>query len=266
MRKSLVNFILAVVVYAVLGVWLFWGHFWRFDKLDMFIIPFAVIGACGCYVLSLKWIKNWGLKVSAGGFYGFSSLALWFLRLNVVGGFLVAVLPWLFIPAVFIPERIKKKFQIKLVMWAGPFMFVLILFLLLSLPVVGPYFPIPNESFSLAKLRYLASPLLNIEDIFKLSFYHIGFIGFLAGVVFCTMPRQTGPLLIFLIGLIGGVGIKILNTSPAVWVLFANLGGALAAGVGLENISTKKNIKGLFFVLIVVDILITGKILTGNLF
>lgn len=112
MNRKYIRFTAAAVIYAVFAGYLYRPYFNGFNSFrlqDLFVAN-VLPASLGCYVLSRRWVSGFAESFFAGAVYGFGPYMLGLVKFHPTGCFLVAVMPWLFCPAVYGP-KIKRQWR-----------------------------------------------------------------------------------------------------------------------------------------------------------
>ena len=94
------RFVMAATIYAGFAVYLYQPYFKRFGALQYLVVVNSCLAACGCYVLSRRWVESFAGSLFAGAIYGFGPFTLGMAKFHPAAGLLVAIIPLLFWPAV----------------------------------------------------------------------------------------------------------------------------------------------------------------------
>lgn len=135
MTKTFGKSAASAVVYICFAIYLYQPHFSTFKKLQFLILVNVCLASLGCFVLSRRWVPGFLGQLFAGATYGFGPFMLGLAGYHPSVGFLSAMIPWLFSPAVFGP---KGKWQwLRVPLAILPFSAILLFFWhIFSLPAV----------------------------------------------------------------------------------------------------------------------------------
>jgi hypothetical protein len=204
------------VIYAVFAGYLYRPYFNGFNSFrlkDLFVAN-VFLASLGCYVLSRRWVSGFAESFFAGAVYGFGPYMLGLVKFHPTGCFLVAVIPWLFCPAVYGPKirrqwrkpslagkseaRSKRSIFYFLssvfylpssVLCLLPFLVVVLFF---QVAAHFGLYPIPiNLKLRAADLAGLLVPLVTAKrGMTLIGFYHVPIAALVMGLSMFLMPLK----------------------------------------------------------------------------
>jgi hypothetical protein len=231
----------AAVLYIALGLYLYQPYFKYFKPLQYLVVADSICGALGCFVLSRRWMNAFGALLFAGAIYGFCPFALGFAAYHPSAGLPLAILPWLFCPAVFWPVQ-KNKTLLTAIASAGlsllPFVVIPLFFRLCAQPGLGPLFPLPLDTkLHPADVLGLAAPLALNPHEFTVGFYHVPVVVGLMGLFMYLAVHRIKVMIIVAAGLVPAFAGPILQTPPVVWALIPVLYFSVLIGLGTQGLA-----------------------------
>ncbi len=235
MSKNITKFITAVIAYAGFAIYLYQPHFKNFDKLQYFLLINACLSSLGCFVLSRRWVGSFGGSFFAGAIYGFGPFMLGLGKYHPAAGFLAAIIPWFFCPAVFGP-RVKLRWM-RIPLAALPFLAIVLFF---KVAAYYGLFPIPIQTrLQLVDLAGLAVPLVAAKrNLSLVGFYHVPIAALVIGFSMMLAARRFGAICIFCAGTILAFCNSFFNVSPLIWLSLPVLCCSILIGEGLQGIGT----------------------------
>ena len=232
-EKSLVRFGLAIAIYIGLAVYLYQPYFKNFDALKILLLVNSCAAAAGAYLLSRRWVSDFLGSFLAACVYGFGPFLLSFGLFHPTAGLIIAIMPWLFLPAAFWARGDKK--------W-------------LAWPLtILPFFAVPvffkvNEEFGLFPMPIqmklvgrdmvgLVSPLafLNQSPVY-LGFYHVTMAALVMGLLILFNRKQFGLMIVFILPCVLCFIEPIYSISPVIWMVFTILFGSMLIGLGTQGL------------------------------
>ena len=229
MAKKLVKFIIAAVIYTVFAVYLYLPYFQNFKLYEYFFVINAIVASLGALVLSRRWMACFSGSFFAGLIYGFGPFMLGMARFHPSAGLLVAAVPWLFCPAVFLARNRCRFLQIPLALI--PFIMIIFFFELTT------YFhlfavPInarlqPADCFSL--LAVLAAMRRGLTPV---GFYHVPLAALIMGLAMLLKARRFGIVTLLFIGTALAFYGPLFNVSAIIWLSIPVLCCSLLIGQG----------------------------------
>lgn len=232
MNKKLGQFIIAVVIYSVFMVWLYLPYLDDFNRWQYLLIINSLLGALGGYILSRRWVAGFVGSFFAGCVYGFGPFLLSLAKFHPSAGFLVALIPWLFCPAAFVPKRKWRWLQVPLSVI--PFLAIVLFF---KVGAELGRFPVPVQiSLSKAELVGLLSPtaMAQKSDVL-VGFYHVPIAALVIGLSMLFVARRYGVILIIVAGIVLAFCGSFLEVSPVVWLAIPSACLSVVIGEGTEG-------------------------------
>ena len=241
-RKSLYAGIpVAMLLYIALSICLYQPYLKHFKPAQYIVLANSVVAATGCFILSRRWISAFLASLFAGAIYGFSPFALGFAAYHPSAGLPLAVLPWLFCPAVYWAAHRNKTFLTTItsaVLSLLPFLAIALFFWLCAQPHLGPLFPLPKHTkLHLADIAGLAAPLALKPHKFTFGFYHVPVVVGLMGLFMYVAVHRIKVMIIVAAGLVLALTRPILQTPPIVWALIPMLYCSVLIGLGLQALT-----------------------------
>jgi hypothetical protein len=233
MTKTFGKFAAAMVVYISFAVYLYQPHFNTFKKLQFLILVNVCLASLGCFVLSRRWVSSFLGSLFAGAIYGFGPFMLGLAEYHPAAGFLVATMPWLFLPAAFGP---KGKWQwLRVPLAALPFMIILLFF---SASSHYRLFAVPMQSqLQVVDLTGLAAPFAAAQqELTLVGFYHTPEAALVMGFAMLFAAQRLSVLLIFCLGVILASCQPLLGVSPIIWLCFSVSCCSIIIGAGLQGL------------------------------
>jgi hypothetical protein len=231
----------AAVLYIALGIYLYQPHFKYFKPLQYLVVAGPVCAALGCFVLSRRWISAFGALLFAGAAYGFSPFALGFAAYHPSAVLPLAVLPWLFCPAVFWSKHHSKNLLTTIVSAALcllPFGVITLFFWLSAQPGLGPLFPLPlHTKLHLADALGLVAPLAPKPQEFTFGFYHVPLVIGLMGLFMYLAVHRIKVMIIVAAGFVLACIGPVLQTPPIVWALVPLLYCSVLIGLAVQGLT-----------------------------
>ncbi len=223
--------VIAAAIYAGFAVYLYQPYFKSFDVLCYLILLNACLGALGCYVISRRWVGTFAGSFFSGAIYGFGPFTLGIAAFHPAAGFPVAVMPWLFWPAVFL-HKTRPRWLVVL-LCALPFLAV---FLFFWLSAWFRVFTIPvGDTAKLADLVGFFSPFVAAKrNATIIGVYHVPMAPLIIGISMLFTHRRLGIIMI----LVSGTGLafskSFLYVNPIIWLAIPVLCLAVLAGAGTQ--------------------------------
>lgn len=262
-RKPAYCMILAVVMmYVALAIYLYWPYLSHFRPSRYIIILNSIVAACGCFVLSRRWISTYPASFFAGAVYGFCPFSLGFGAYHPLAAFGFAALPWLFYPAAFWSLKYQKTSLTQLVSGALsllPFAVIALFFWLISRPWVGPFFPLPKQlKFSISNLSGLVAPFAQQPQKLIFGFYHVPVAVGLMGLFMYVAVHRIKPMIIVAAGFCLSLAEPFFSVSPIVWLSIPVLYCSILVGLGTQGLAWagRADSKWLWVCIIVVGALV----------
>lgn len=225
----------AGIVYFAFATYLYWPYYKGLSALqlrDMFVLS-TCIASLGCYVLSRRWVAGFVESFFAGALYGFGPFSLGLLKYHPTAGLLIAIIPWLFCPAVFGPKGRWRWVRVPLALL--PFAVVLLFF---QLAAYFRLYPIPIRlKVQAVDLVALIAPLVAAKrQMTLMGFYHIPIAALVMGLVMLLNAQRLSIMIILAIGTILAFCGSLLDISPVIWLAFTMLCGSIIIGAGVQGI------------------------------
>ena len=235
--RSSIKFLAAAIIYAVFAVYLYQPYFKGFSALrlrDLFVVN-VCLGSLGCYVLSRRWLAGFGESLFAGAIYGFGPFILGLAKFHPTAGFLAAVIPWLFCPAVFGPKGNWRWIRIPLAVL--PFLAIVLFF---QVSVHYRLFAVSTQTkLHLADLLGLLAPLISARrNLTLIGFYHIPIAALVMGVSMLLAARRFGIIIIFTAGTILACCGSFFEVSPVIWLAIPVLCCSVLIGAGMQGFAS----------------------------
>lgn len=240
MKNSTLRNIVAAAVYLALAVYLYHPYIRDFSAIDLLLIFNSVAAAVGAFLLSRRWIAAIAPALIAGAVYGFSPLAIGFTAYHPLASVPLALLPWLFLPAVIArrprsPARSLASTAITTALYLLPLALIAGFFWLLAQPWIRPFFPLPKSArLSPASLAALLAPLTVKPHQFAFAFYHIpvaiALVGLIANITAHRIVIMLGAATCLALAFAG----PILEVPPVIWALVPALYCSIAIGLGMQ--------------------------------
>ena len=183
--------------------------------------------------MSRRWVSDFLGSFLSGAVYGFGPFLLSFAVFHPTAGLIVAIMPWLFLPAAFWARGDRKWLAWPLTIL--PFFAVPIFFK--ACEKFG-FFPMPIQIRLVARdLVGLVSPLafLNKSPVY-LGFYHVTMAALVTGLLILFNRKQFGLLTIFILPCVLCFIEPMYSISPVVWMVFAILFGSMLIGLGTQGL------------------------------
>ncbi len=256
MNKKYTRFALAAVVYTAFAIYLYRPYFKGFDALQLqdLIVANICLASLGCYVLSRRWMAGFAESFFAGAIYGFGPFALGLVKFHPTAGFLVAIIPWLFCPAVFGPKGKFKPLRIPLSLL--PFLAIVLFF---QVSARFGLYPIPiNLKLHGADLAGLLAPLVAAKrHKMLIGFYHVPIAALVMGFCMFLVPleglckggilqrgrflkglvaRRFGIVIIFTVATILAFCDSFGQISPIIWLAISSLCCSVLIGIGMQGL------------------------------
>ena len=238
--KRLLHLLFAVAVYTAAAIFLFHPiqSYLNFPKL---LIPLAsILAAMGCHILGRRWIPAVDASLLSGFLYGFGPYLLSFKTAHPLAAVGIALLPWLFCPAALwhkYETPTVARVLIRILLMAAPFAVLFAWFWLPTLPIIGPYFLMPQ------------GPRLELADLFALTgvidpgssriipgFCSAALILSLLGTIIFLQTARVGVFVPVLVGVVLAFWDPLGPVSPLVWFALPGLYLAVTAGIAAGSL------------------------------
>jgi hypothetical protein len=230
----------ALAAYLALSVYLYRPYFEHFTGMRYAVIFNSACAATGCFVLSRRWISAFAASLFAGAVYGFSPFALGFSAYHSSAGLPLAIMPWLFCPAVYWATQKNRTgwtAMASAVLSLLPFIVIVLFFVLCSQSCFGPLFALPKYlKLELDDIVGLAIPLALRPHEFTFGFYHVPLVVGLMGLCMYVAIHRIKVMIIVAVGLALAFAGPILQTPPVVWALIPALYFSVLIGLGMQGL------------------------------
>ncbi|MBW8016548.1 MAG: hypothetical protein FVQ82_10195 [Planctomycetes bacterium] len=235
--------IAAALIFFLLSLYMYLPYLENFSRVEYFFIIIPPIGALGCFLLSTCYVKTFSASILAGAIYAFCPLTLAFSAYHRFAGIPAAIIPWLFIPAAFImPSKKLLAFpnaaKAVLAILAG--LVIPLFFYLLTLPSIGPFFPMPLINAHLQNLAGIPLPLTGNAQDFVYGFYHLPLCAVIFGVLIYISAGSITLIIIAAVAMSLSFSTPIVQTPPIAWGLLAVMSCSILAAIGAENLIRAK--------------------------
>jgi hypothetical protein len=235
-RSKIIVFILALVIYAAFAVYLYINHLNNFYPYRRLLIPAAMLAASGTYILSTRWLSSPIASFFAGLLYAFGPFTLGFALYHPAAQMLVAILPFLLIPAALWPHKpsLASAF-ITTVFAVMPFVAIIAFF---TAAAHYGFFPVPlYQKLHFVPYVGLLTPLVLKPMNFPFpSFYHFAVAPFIFGLFLFIRLHRFGAILFCAAGFVLAFYASISQTSPIIWAALPMLCFSIVAGLGLQGL------------------------------
>ena len=226
----------AALVYFVFATYLYWPYYKGLNALqlrDLFVLS-TCLASLGCYVLSRRWVAGFIESFFAGALYGFGTFSLGLLKFHPTAGMLMAIIPWLFYPAVFGPKGKWRWLRVPLALL--PFAAVVLFF---QVATHFHLYPIPIRlKLHPVDLVSLMAPLVAAKrQMTLLGFYHIPISALTMGFVMLLNARRLNIMIILAVGTVLAFFGPVLDISPIIWLALSMLCGSIIIGVGMQGLA-----------------------------
>jgi len=243
--QTYVRFLLAAGFYLAAGIYLYHGKI-DFSNINHCIIVLnSIVAAAGCYLLSRRWVSSFAGSVLAGLVYGFSPFAMSFACYHPGAGIPFAMAGWLFCPAAFLDrwtaltQRGFWKYLVTALLSMLPFVVTALYFYLLTLPQIGPFFPLPKSAkLELISFAGLATPLAAEPQNFTFSLFHIPPIFCLFGIFMYYSSGRFWAALLVITSICMGLSAAFFQTPPIAWLFAAMLFLSILTALGVGGMAT----------------------------
>jgi len=224
----------AAIVYFAFATYLYRPYYKGLSALqlqDLFVLS-TCLASLGCYVLSRRWVAGFVESFFAGALYGFGPFSLGLAKFHPTAGFLMAVIPWLFCPAVFGPKGRWRWLRVPLALL--PFVAILLFF---QGTAHFRLYPIPIRlKLQAVDLVGLMAPLVAAKrQMTLMGFYHIPIATLTMGFVMLWNARRLSIMIILAIGSVLAFYGPFLDISPIIWLAFSMLCGSIIIGAGMQG-------------------------------
>jgi hypothetical protein len=223
----------AAVIYIVFSAYLFYPYFETFETVKYLVPLNCVVGAFGGYVLSKRWVAGFAGRFFAGAIYGFSPFIFFLARFHPTAGSFAAMVPWLFLPAVFGPKG--KLHWTRWPLAILPFVVVAGLFRLAA--EFGLY-PVPTQIVVQPEdlLSLLAPVAMARQANVLVGFYQVPVAGLVIGTAMLIAARRYSVMAVFVIGAAMTVFDSFSGAARIIWLAVPLLCCSVLIGQGTEGI------------------------------
>jgi hypothetical protein len=235
------QFTRAVCMYFFITLYLYAPYLRDFSKIELLYFINSASAATGCFLISRKYTKSLAASILAGTIYAFNPFTLAFTAYHPIASIAPAIIPWLLIPATFLPtpKRISPfSITIRTALYAIPLAVVILFFYLPTLPSIGPFFPMPAVNANLQNFTAILFPQTANAHDFPISFYHIPLFAIILAIL--TSPPRRNIVIMILAAICVTLSFykPILNTPPIVWILLPVIVCTLLSAKGAEKITS----------------------------
>jgi len=242
--QTCIRLLLAAGFYLAIGIYLYYGKVDFSNTNQCVIVLNSVVAAAGCYLLSRRWVNSFAGSVLAGLIYGFSPFAFGLACYHPGAGIPFAMAGWLFCPAAFLDKwsTLTQKSFLKIFVTALlsmlPFVVTALYFYLLTLPQIGPFFPLPKSTkLELITFSGLTTPLAMEPQNFIFSLFHIPAIFCLFGIVMYYFSGRMWAGLLVVTSICMGFSAAFFQCPPIVWLFAAMLFLSVLTALGIGGIA-----------------------------
>ena len=254
MDKRLGKLLVALALYTGFAVYLYQPYFKNFGKADYLIVFNSIAGALGCYVLSRRWVVDFGASFFAGAVYGFGPLVLSLAKFHPTAGFMAAMVPWLFCPAVFGPRWKWRWLRVPLSVLP-----VITIILFFQAANAMRLFPVPVQAkLQVTEFAGMAAVLVMVERcVVAVGVYHVPLAAMVLGFSMLITARRFGAMVIFVVGLVLSFCAPVLGVSPVMWLTLPVVCCAVGVGEGLQGLlyASKADRKWLLYGVVMMAVL-----------
>ncbi len=226
----------AALVYFIFATYLYRPYYKGLTALrlqDLFVLSIC-LASLGCYVLSRRWVAGFIESFFAGALYGFGPFSLGLLKFHPTAGLLMAIIPWLFCPAVFGPKGKWRWVRVPLAIL--PFAVVVVFF---QVAAHFRLYPIPIRlQLQPVDLVGLMAPLVAAKRQMTLvGFYHIPISALTMGFIMLLNARRFSIMIILAVSTVLAFWGPVLDISPIIWLAFSMLCGSIVTGAGMQGLA-----------------------------
>ena len=223
------------------AAYLYQPHFAAFQQWRWLVPLNALFAALGAYALSRRWVAGFAGSCLAGVVYGFGPFMLGLARCHPSAGVLVAGIPWLCAPAVFLGRR--RRGVVHLPLWLLPFAAVVLYFRICTVLrlFVAPvqFVPHPGDI-----VGFIAPLVMLDRSAAVVSLYHVAIAPLILGLAVMVMARRYSLFLLLAAGLalafsqsyLPPAQIAWLGVSPTLWLSIPMVCLAILVAVGLQGL------------------------------
>lgn len=267
-RKPAYAAIAAGIVYACFAGYLYYPYLNRDKAFQILLLTNSIFAAVGCFVLSRRWTTSFGARLFAGAVYGFGPFALSIAAFHPLAGMPFAVLPWLFLPAIYWKGSRRNTFVstiLTALLCVLPFAVVGAFFWLCAQPMIGPFFPLPQQSLTIPGLTGLLAAMSRSPHEFIFGFYHVPLTVGIIGLAMYFKANRFGLLVIAVAGLTLSFCPSVIQVPPVIWASFCILACSVIIGLGIQVLIScgKSDCKWVLAGMALASVLAIASFLTG---
>lgn len=227
------RFVAAAILYAGFAGYLYQPYLKQFHGSQYLLVVNVCLASLGCFMLSRRWVSSFFGSLFAGAVYGFGPFSLGLACYHPTASLLIAIIPWLFLPAAFGP---KGRWRwLRLVLCTMPFLAIVLFF---QAAVYFRLFIIPVQvRLGLADLSGLLVPLVTAErNMTLIGFYHVPIAALVMGFSMLLAARRFTILAILCVGAVLAFCPPLLEVSPIIWLALAILCCSVIIGEGMHGL------------------------------
>jgi len=241
LTQALTRLFLAAIIYLALALYLYYPYMHNLRSLDILMPLSFVIGATGCFLISSRWIGDFPAELFAGAIYAFCPFAMGFSAYHLLATIPVAVMPWLFCPAVYYHARKKNTpFDTVIAIFLAllPFVLIILFFALIALSGSLRLFPVPVRfHLDSSVFAALLVPLSLEPHKFIPGLYHVPLAVSLCGLMIYIKSHRFKILYIVIPALLLSTSKPVFEVPPVIWGLIIMLFGAMLTGLGMQSLA-----------------------------
>lgn len=236
--SAIVRHAAAAVLYIAFAVYLYCLPLGRVPQCHELVPISAVLGALGGYVLTRRWVAGFAGSFLAGAICGFSPFFLVVARYHSSVSVLVASIPWLCAPAVFVGRRHRVAcLPLALLPFAA-----VILFFRISAARGLFAAPLGLEPHLSDAVGFVAPLVMWDRSAAVVSLYHVAIAPLILGLAVMITARRYGLLLLLVVGSVLAFSrsylppaqVAWLGVSPILWLSIPMVSLAVLAALGLQ--------------------------------
>lgn len=201
-----------------------------------------VLASMGVFVLGRRWIQAGPASLLSGALYGFGPALISLARSGPTLALLVAILPWLCCPAVYVHRWLEARpGPSRQTRWAGyleaalylaPFFLIIAILAILRKQAL----PYPIQLGPFDSLAWLAPCLAAKRGAILSGVYHIPTAALVIGLTMLMKARRWPVIIVFVAALTMATWPPLALGHPAVWLCLASMWAAVMAGVGTDGL------------------------------
>ena len=233
-----ISFPAAFVAYTIFAAWLFYPYKQNFSAMQFIWPAQTIIAATGVFVISRRWVLSFFASLAGGAVYGFGTYACSLLCYHPFAGIVYAILPWTFVPAVFLYQWINLD-RLHTSILSALLVLLTVFFILAAYHFAAAkyFYPIPVQTRLSAKALFgIIDPLGVKQDIFAPGLYHVCMAGLLMGIAVLIKTKRIGMIILFAVTTAAAFYKPVLNVPPVVWASIPVLICSIMIASGLETI------------------------------